>query len=192
MQTGKIKIILGCMFSGKTSALIAEYSKWFAIKGKAICINYGEDKRYALNDMDTNVYSHDKNSIDSVSAFNLADVDEKFIKSADVILINEAQFFPDLVKYCDKWCDEFNKYIVVSGLDGDFNRNVFGHIGELIPHAEEVIKLGAFCPICSDGTPAYFTWRKGASKEQVLIGGQDMYMPVCRKHYNEFKNNTKN
>jgi hypothetical protein len=61
-----------------------------------------------------------------------------------VIGIDEAQFFCDLKQYVIKWCEEYNKNITVIGLDGDFKRNVFGHILDLIPVCDNFYKLKAF------------------------------------------------
>ena len=178
-MTGSIKIILGCMFSCKTSEVILECKKWFSIGRKALCINYYADERYGSDDA---VYSHDKEKIECVKTDKLSDVNLDLISSADIIIINEGQFFSDLLDSCILWCETYGKDIIISGLDGDFKRKPFGQMLELIPYADSVIKLKAFCVICKDGTNAHFTKRLSDESMQVVIGTTN-YIAVCRKHY---------
>lgn len=178
-KSGTIRIILGCMYSGKTSEVIKECRKWGSISRKAICINFEGDNRYGD---DEKLYSHDLNTIKCIKASRLEQVNLDSILGGDIILINEGQFFPDLIEYCLKWCEEYGKDIIVSGLDGDFKRGSFGKILELIPFANAVSKLHAFCSLCADGTHAHFTWRLSDEQDQVVIGS-DNYIAVCRNHY---------
>jgi thymidine kinase len=77
-----------------------------------------------------------------------------------------------------------NKHVIVAGLSGDFRREPFGQILELIPLAEQITKLSAFCKLCNDGTPGDFTKRiEKESTEQTLVGNDNYYLAVCRKHY---------
>jgi hypothetical protein len=85
-----------------------------------------------------------------------------------------------------KWfVDKYNKHVVVSGLDGDSNRALFGDIVRLIPMCDTVDKLKAYCCKCSNGTLAPFTKKtaKNKSNQVIDIGGIDKYEPVCRYHY---------
>ena len=78
--------------------------------------------------------------------------------------------------------------VVVTGLDGDSNRNKFGHILDLIPFANTCTKINAACIMCLDGTPAPFSYRKkNTNTKQILIGAGDTYMSLCRKHYLEME-----
>ena len=178
-KSGSIKIILGCMYSGKTSEVIRECHKWFSISKKVVCINYSADDRYGN---DEKLYSHDLNTVECIRVLKLENVSNESILNADIILINEGQFFTDLIEYCLEWAEKYSKDVVVSGLDGDFMRKPFGKILNLIPYADKVKKLSAFCSMCSDGTPAYFTWRLSNENEQVVIGSTN-YIPLCRNHY---------
>ena len=99
-------------------------------------------------------------------------------------MINEGQFFSDLKSTVINLCEKYKKHIVVSGLDGDFKRNTFGQITDLIPYADEVIKTKAMCTICNNGTDALFSWRKTKETNQKVIGSTN-YIPVCRTHYLE-------
>ena len=184
LQNGSIKIVLGCMYSGKTTEVIKECKKWTSISKNALCINYIGDTRYSTDSNDTNLYSHDLHIVKCVMISKLSDVSIDLIKASDIILINEGQFFGDLIENCLLWCETYSKNIIVSGLDGDFKRKPFGKILDLIPYADSVVKMNAFCSLCADGTLANFTLRLSNEEEQILIGSKN-YIAVCRKHYLE-------
>lgn len=185
---GYLKLVMGCMFSGKTTYIIRECKKWQSINKNVLMINYAMDKRYSDKDK---VVSHDRLSVDCVMVDKFTDKLNLMIENYDVILINEGQFFSDLRKNVKYWCDELKKIVVVSGLDGDYIRGKFGEITDLIPDCDDLIKLKAYCSICKDGTDAIFTWKvidNPANPKKVLIDiGTDKYVPLCRKHYNEEK-----
>ena len=77
-----------------------------------------------------------------------------------------------------------HKHVVVCGLDGDINRNIFGEIIKLIPICDSLIKLHAYCNKCNDGTLAPFTKKINNDISLIDIGGSDKYIPVCRYHFN--------
>ena len=103
-------------------------------------------------------------------------------KNSKVVFVEEGQFFKDLYDFVVECADNYNKILIVSGLDGDYQRQPFGDMLKIIPHAETIKKLNAFCEVCGDGTLAGFTQRIVDSKEQELIGVKE-YRAVCRKHY---------
>jgi len=177
---GKIDIMLGCMYSGKTTEVIRTCEKMSVVMDNVVCINYAGDTRYGDDD---NLYSHNLKKISCIKAETLSEIPLDIIKNADMILINEAQFFPDLIDNCLLWAETYGKNIIASGLDGDFKRKPFGQILDLIPYADSVTKFSALCPICKDGTKAIFTKRLSDETEQKVIGSSN-YMAVCRKHYN--------
>jgi thymidine kinase len=176
MDQGYLKIILGCMYAGKTSKLINIYNMMKFSNIPTLVINYKEDTRYS----NTQLSTHDKKMIPCIQCLNLTDITQNFetIKEK-VIIINEGQFFPDLVKFVKDMLLK-DKHIYVCGLDGDFQMKKFGCILDLIPLCNEVEKLSAFCSICANGTKAYFTKRITKETGQKVIGS-DNYLPVCRK-----------
>jgi thymidine kinase len=181
---GYLKLVIGCMFSGKTSYIIRECKKWQSIGKNVLMINYALDTRYTNQNK---VVSHDKYSIDCMMVDKFSSKLSKKIEMYDVILINEAQFFSDLRSYAKHWCDDLKKIVVVSGLDGDYLRGRFGEILDLIPDCDELIKLKAYCSFCKDGTDAIFTWKikdNPTDVDVVIDIGSDKYVPLCRKHYN--------
>jgi thymidine kinase len=176
-----ITVYLGCMFSGKTSELIKLYRKCAVINKKVLSINFAQDNRYSSDD---SIVSHNLDKIDCVKVSKLAEVSDDTILNHDYIMIDEGQFFSDLKTYVVKWCEEYKKNIIVIGLDGDYKRNPFGQILDLIPIADNVMKLKAMCKLCNDGTEALFTHRLTTEDEQIVIGNSN-YIPVCRQHYLE-------
>jgi len=172
----ELHLITGCMFSGKTTELLRIAKRLKSIGQNVALINYIEDTRYSTTDVTT----HDKYScadIESHYTNNLYTLDDRNYK---VICINEAQFFTGLKTFCIELLKR-SKIVYVSGLDGDFRQQPFGEILELIPLCNTITRLHAFCKVCRNGNPAYFTKRLTDSKEQKLIG-TDEYIPVCREH----------
>lgn len=168
------------MFSGKTTHLIQTYYKSIEEGKTPVAINYSGDQRYHA----TKLSSHDKVMIDCVSTTTLAEVWASEvtleIHLADVILINEAQFFPDIVPIAMSMVEEFGKEVYIYGLDGDYLRRNFGQFTALLPLADDIMKLYAKCHCC--GKKARFTHRLTGETEQVLIG-TDNYIPLCRTCY---------
>ena len=169
---------MGCMYSGKTSELIREQRRQQKIGRKILCINYIDDNRYSGENY---IVSHNEDKITCIKVKKLCDVSNNMIDYCDSIFIDEGQFFSDLKKYVLLWCEEHNKDIFIIGLDGDFKREPFGDILNLIPFCDNVIKLKALCTMCNDGTEALFTHRLNKSHDQICINND--YIALCRKHY---------
>ena len=187
-DTGYIGIILGSMFSGKTSTLINIYEKALYCNIIPLVINHSFDTRYSETKMST----HDKKMIPCTFTKNLYDINKdenkkKSIENTNVILINEGQFFTDLYEWVKDMCENYNKQIYICGLDGDFQREKFGQILDLIPICDKVRKIHAFCSNCKDGTKGIFTHRLSSEKSQCSIGVNN-YESLCRKCFLE-KNN---
>ena len=177
----KIEIILGPMFSGKSTELLRRTRRYEAIGRKVMYINHSLDTRYGNNKIST----HDKLESDAIMTPQLMHVLKTTpFNESDIIAINEAQFFTDLHEFCIMSMNDFGKHIIVAGLDGDYKRQPFGDILKLIPLAEsdDIIKLSAYCKVCAE--KASFTKRITDNTCQVVIGGQNCHIPVCRKHYN--------
>jgi thymidine kinase len=119
--------------------------------------------------------------------------DPEYVRSR-LVVIEEAQFFPDLVPFVLQTVDKCQKHVVVVGLDGDAERRPFGRVLDLIPHCDRVTKLTAMCKSCRDGTPAIFTFATredailAASDGRPCVGAGEKYVPLCRKHFNDAQN----
>jgi len=180
-----LKLILGSMYSGKTTQLIREIRRCKCINKPYILISHSSDNRYGSNVAST----HDKVQEESNSCEKLSNIFidmelyNQYMKS-EYIFIEEGQFFPDIVEFCNKAVDIDNKHVIVSALDGDFNRKPFEVISNLIPLADNYCKLKALCKLCGDGTKAIYSKRIIQNNtEQILVGADGVYMAVCRKHY---------
>ena len=186
-----LELYIGCMFANKTQTLINEYRKWSRIK-KTICINFIGDDRYTKNNANDDIafmYSHNLDKIPCILTDKLKSIEMQILRDAEVILINEIQFFDDAIEFCKVWCDNHNKHIIACGLDGDYKREPMGHILQLISLCDNVTKLKALCEVCSDGTHGIFSWKLTDNENKIDIGTH--YISVCRKHYCELSNNQK-
>jgi thymidine kinase len=173
-----LEIIIGNMFSGKTSELIRRLKRYKVLGKKVAVINSVKDTR-----CDEEVlHTHDGVKFDCIKVNHLANclLEESFC-DAEVIAIDEAQFFGSLKDFVGM-CLFLKKRVLIAGLDGTFNQQKFGEILECIPMADDVTKLSALCMDCKDGTHGPFTKRIIESKEVELIGGNDVYKAVCRRH----------
>lgn len=179
--SGEIHVIVGPMFAGKTTALLRRIQCEIDKGRNVAMIKSDKDTRYAID----SVVTHDGArmqclALNELSTFRTKLGVESYDK-LDVIGIDEAQFFEDLYDFCCSAADRDGKTVIVAGLDGDYLRRRFGSVLDIIPLADSVTKLTARCELC--GRPAHFTLRKTEQTETELIGGADVYMPVCRQHY---------
>lgn len=192
-RQGSLTIYMGSMCSGKSKRLIDDLTRYVDSIPLRVCyINTIDDVR-ETETVEEGVTTHSSSGriskkIHRYSVKKLNGIDHT---KYDVLGVDESQFFDDLYETVLKWLDD-NKIVICSGLDGDYRRQPFGQIFSLIPHAENAIKLSANCVEClkewHEGRsiyvhPAPFTKRTIQSEEQILIGGTDMYIPVCRFHF---------
>ena len=191
-STASLELFLGPMYSGKTSKLLEIYKQCSFCNIPVAVINHCADTRYHESMLST----HDKVMIPCIQTkklsdiWNNIDINQTFtnnaskhikLRTAEVILINEGQFFEDLYSCVnDMLCEK--KKVYVAGLDGDFERNRFGQILDLIPICDSVTKFKSLCSICKNGAPGIFSLRLTKEKQQTLIGS-DNYIPVCRNCY---------
>lgn len=178
---GYLSLLIGCMFAQKTTELLRRIRRFKSIGYQVLVANYAEDTRYGTNQ----IASHDEESYEARSIVRLEEIRAEVESGRfQVLVIDEGQFFSDLFPMVTEWSDRLPIHILVAGLDGDSERRPFGDILRLVPWAEEVERLSAFCAICRDGTIGYFSKYVAGKKEgQVEIGGADRYLPVCRKHF---------
>jgi len=179
MKSGRIEIILGCMFSGKSTELIRRISKYEAILVNTVILNHVLDTRIDEDAVKTHS-GHIRKAVKLDHLIPWIDTDE--YKEAEIIGIDEAQFFPDLLDFI-KLSEKDNKIIIIAGLDGDFKREPFGQILSCIPLCDEVVKLNAMDMISKDGTSAIFSKRIISDEEQTSVGAEDKYVAVFRYNY---------
>jgi thymidine kinase len=177
---GWIEVIVGSMFSGKTEELIRRLTRARIARQRVEIFKPEIDKRYD----DTNVVSHNENSIRSIPIQNASQI-LLYIDGMDVVGIDEAQFLDeDLPAVCNYIANQGIR-VVVAGLDMDFQGKPFGPIPALMATAEYVTKVHAICMRCGD--LAHYSHRTVVSEKLVLLGEKDNYEPLCRKCYSDSK-----
>jgi len=177
-----LTLVIGPMFSGKTSYLLSSIRKAKEDGIPTYVITSNLDKRYTDGQK---IVNHNLDSIEadiSVSDALNALMTTKFLR-AKIVFIEEAQFYTNLLNFVLLAVNIYKKEVIIAGLDGDAERNPFGEVLELIPHADNIIKLKAVCKRCCDGTPALFTSRIVKDPSIIHVGGADKYESLCRTHY---------
>lgn len=181
-RRGWIEVICGSMFSGKTEELIRRLKRAKIANLKVEIFKPAIDTRYD----EMSIVSHDTNAILSTPVDNSQKI-LLLAQGADVIGIDEAQFFdPELPEVCDRLALQGIR-VIVAGLDMDFTGKPFGQMPFLLAKADYITKLHAICQQC--GSIANFSYRKIPDDEQVMLGALDVYEPRCRQCYHE-KGNT--
>ena len=177
-----LHIIMGPMFSGKSTELIRLIREYKFIEKNILVIKHcSDDVRYE----ESQICTHDHQTEACTSLGDLETIENlEAFQNAEIVFIEEAQFFEGLTDFIKRGMEEKQKSFIIAGLDGDFKREPFGEILNLIPYSNKVTKLNALCKFCKNGTEAPFTKRLTESTQLHLIGGADKYASVCRYHYN--------
>lgn len=179
-RSGRIEVICGSMFSGKTEELLRRLRRANFAKQRVEIFKPSIDVRYSQEE----VVSHDKNSILSTPVEHSSNI-LLLSSEVEVVGIDEAQFFDNgLVDVCQTLADQGVR-VIVAGLDMDFKRNPFGPMPNLCAVADDVTKVHAICVEC--GALANYSFRLIADQKQVVLGEMDEYKPLCRKCYNRKK-----
>jgi thymidine kinase len=171
---GKIELIIGPMFSGKSTRLIEQMRKYVYKAKKTIMVKYYADQRYSEK---SEVVTHDLIKYDSINCKLLRNSFET-LKQYDVIGIDEGQFFADLVEVCEELA-LMGKIILIAALNGDFRMEPFPVIQRIIAKSDKIKLLKAYCFNCHKD--AKFSLRIVQSNETVLIGAGEAYKPACRE-----------
>lgn len=182
-----IELIVGPMFSGKTKALLRRIRELERDpRNVVLCITHSDDHRYS--NTGNEIVSHDGDSHVALAVRELMPlVSDHLYRNATHIIIEESQFFPDLFPFVTKGADAHQKAFICAGLDGDFMREPFGQLMDLVPHCDTIEKLTANCPRCSEkGTAIFTARRRGNGSDKVYIGGKEIYEPMCRRHYIQY------
>ena len=175
-RRGRIEVICGSMFSGKTEELIRRLKRASFAKQRVEIFKPAIDTRYSNDE----VISHDRNSIQSTPIDSSASI-LLFSSEIDVVGIDEAQFFDEgLVNVCNELANRGIR-VIIAGLDMDFKGIPFGPMPALCAIADEVTKVHANCVRCGD--LAYISHRIIASDKRVLLGEKEEYEPLCRCCY---------
>lgn len=175
-RPGRIEVICGSMFSGKTEELIRRMKRAKFAKQRVEIFKPAMDIRYSVED----VVSHDQNSIPSTPIDTSSSI-LLLASNIDVVGIDEAQFLDQgLIDVCNQLANKGVR-VIVAGLDMDFQGNPFGPIPGLCAIADEVVKVHAICVKC--GALAYISHRLVDNDKRVLLGEKQTYEPLCRECY---------
>ncbi|MFK7924214.1 MAG: thymidine kinase [Bacteroidia bacterium] len=175
-KTGWIEVVCGSMFSGKTEELIRRLRRAEIANQRIKIFKPGVDTRYSADE----IVSHNRNAIPSIAVEESEQI-LLLAEGADVIGIDEAQFFDEGIINVARELANKGFRVVVAGLDMDFRGLPFGPMPGLMATAEFVTKVHAICQQC--GSLANFSYRKKRDDNEILLGEKDAYEPRCRKCY---------
>ena len=180
-----LRIVVGPMFAGKTSEIQSVVRRYGCLGKKVLVLTAGIDTRYKRH----SVVNHDQNAIPA-HEMDLRGLEDALtwesFADATAVVIDEAQFFVDcLIPFVRTAVDLHGKHVVVVGLDSDAERKPFGDVLALMSLADTIEKKTALCRRCGDGTAAIFTKALSQREGQVVVGGAELYEPVCRLHFHQ-------
>jgi thymidine kinase len=182
-HSGRIEVICGSMFCGKTEELIRRVRRATIAKQHVQAFKPIIDNRYGLE----RVTSHDGQNIDAKPVAHAGEIPALILPNTTVVAIDEAQFFDAGIVPIAEDLAERGIRVICAGLDLDFRGEPFGPMPELLAHAEEVTKLHAICVVCGEqasrtqrlvnGSPARF------DDPIIMIGAKEVYEARCREHH---------
>jgi|688.fasta_scaffold24127_6 thymidine kinase len=189
-MSGSLDCIIGSMKSGKSSELLRRLTIDSEIGYKVLYINSSKDTR-CLDGVPYSTHNPlfinglKSENIDSIAVFNLSVGIN--VENYDVIGIDEAQFFEDLVESVLIWVEKYHKKVVVAGLTATYERKKFGKILDLEPYSDTFVKLSGLCEKCAPKERNHSVFTHKIVKNGLIedIGGKDKYMSLCRKCYLE-------
>jgi thymidine kinase len=172
-MNGHIEVVCGSMFSGKTEELIRRLRRAQIAKQKVVVFKPKIDNRFHKE----KIVSHSKQEIHSIVIKDAEEILQHAV-FAQVIGIDEAQFFDNnLIEIVQDLADS-GKRVIIAGLDMDYRGVPFEPIPQLLSIAEDITKMHAICMRC--GAQANYTYRMTASKERVVVGAGEVYEARCR------------
>ena len=183
-ESGRIEVICGSMFCGKTEELIRRVRRAIIARQKVKVFKPKIDDRYGIQ----SITSHTGQSVDAVAVESAAEILNLANGETTVVAIDEAQFFAEgIIDVVQRLVEELNLRVIVAGLDTDFRGEPFGAMPQLLSIAEEVVKLHAICVVCGesasrtqrlvDGAPAAY------DDPIIMVGAQESYEARCRRHH---------
>ena len=194
LTEGSLKLIIGPMFSGKSTYALLELARMADTGFDTLYINHADDIR-VTEAQDNVVSTHNSQyqtlskKINSLKVSKLFEVD---VSDYQYIAVDEGQFFPDLYENVLIWVTGYGKNVIVASLDGDAYRRKFGQVLDLIPSADKVKKMTALCDICRENErkikPAPFTARLTKGNSAKVVGGRNLYRAMCRECHDRHLN----
>ncbi len=186
MQThsGRIEVICGSMFCGKTEELIRRLRRAIIAKQKIKVFKPSLDDRYGIQ----NITSHTGQTVAAIPVSDSSEILKCANGDTTVVAIDEAQFFDGgIVSVVQELVDKFDIRVIIAGLDLDFRGEPFGAMPQLLSIAEEVVKLHAICVVCGENASRTQRLVNGAPASYhdpiILVGAQESYEARCRQHH---------
>jgi thymidine kinase len=176
-EAGRLEVITGPMFSGKSEELIRRLKRARIARQRVLCFKPDIDLRYHR----TAIASHSAQTHEAETVANVERLREALapqLANFDVIGLDEAQWFDDSIIPLTRELVHLGKRVLIAGLDTTFAAEPFGPIPNLMALADEVAKLSAVCMVC--GAPAIHTQRLGQSQELIVVGAAGLYEARCR------------
>lgn len=177
---GCINLILGPMFSGKSTELLRNIRRFNFKKMSTVVVAFELDNRYSEQER---VVTHDKFEYPAIKCRTIYSIMDR-LKDYEVIGIDEGQFYPDLVEACEELA-KLGKVVFISALSGNFKREAFDVIARIIPKCESIQHILAICYNCKND--ANYTLRLSLEEDEIVIGGDNMYKPACRKCFMNYQ-----
>lgn len=180
---GRLEVITGPMFSGKSEELIRRLKRARIARQRIACYKPDIDLRYHR----TAIASHSAQTHEACTVTSVARLRDDLLLQLDevgVIGVDEAQFFDGTLQDLAMELVHAGKRVLIAGLDTTYAAEPFGPIPNLMAIADEVTKLSAVCMVC--GAPAIHTQRLGSSQELVVVGATGLYEARCRLHFRPF------
>lgn len=177
--TGRLEIITGPMFSGKSEELIRRLRRAVIARQQVLCFKPALDTRYAPS----SISSHSALTYEARTVADVPDLRAQLDAEPPfgVLGIDEAQFFTDGIVSLARAEVARGRRVLLAGLDMTFAGEPFGPMPELLALADEVLKLSAVCTVC--GQPAVHSQRLTGSHELVVVGSSGVYEARCRRHF---------
>lgn len=170
-----ITVITGPMFSGKSTELLRRLERAQIAGRKVLLVRPETDTRGQITHNRTRV------TIEPIFLPSLEFLDPT---DYEVIGIDEGQFFPDLPRYANDYA-ALGKHVIVTGLPLTSECAPFTSITDLLPFAEEIVRLNAICTRCGSEYGSFTHYKPGRKTQEILVGGKDLYEALCRRCYLE-------
>jgi len=177
-MAGRLELIIGPMFSGKMEELLRRARRHKIAGQNVLLIKHSSDDRYSVDAVST----HNGQQMPCITTNNLFAVIDK---SVNVILVDETQFFgtEQVYKFYYEMVVCRHCILICAGLDAKFNMDPFPSVLQLIPWAENIVKLTAICMECRTSEASFSKRLESDNNDEVLVGGADDYHAVCRACY---------
>ncbi|MBI5669807.1 MAG: thymidine kinase [Chloroflexi bacterium] len=182
-HSGRIEVICGSMFCGKTEELIRRARRAVIARQTVQVFKPDLDNRYSIQ----HVTSHNGQNIEAHPVHQSTQILDLLTPTTTVVAIDEVQFFDDGIVGVVETLADRGIRVIVAGLDMDFRGEPFGSMPRLLAIAEEVTKLHAICVVCGEeacrtqrlvnGKPAHY------NDPIILVGAQEAYEARCRQHH---------